>query len=164
MNIVMYFFSNRYWKVLQWKGGIRRNGNLDYFDVRLETCSIRFSTNTRTPSFEKWVHMIWGIAWWDINIYLVCGNTMCVSTCLVEFVLRELSFFILQPQSRFIGCSGDFSVLKRTVLLFNFYPGRSYRKFAGTTLAFRIIINCTTAKSVLELVSLFRLASLPNVW
>ena len=23
-------------------------------------------------------------------VYLVCGNTMCVSTCQVEFVLREL--------------------------------------------------------------------------
>ena len=31
------------------------------------------------------------------NIFLVCGNTMCVSTCQVEFVLGELSFFILLP-------------------------------------------------------------------
>ena len=45
-------------------------------------------------------------------IYMVCGNTICVSTCQVEFVLGELSFFILLPRSRFIGCSGDFSVLK----------------------------------------------------
>ena len=90
---------------------------------------------------------------------LVCGSTMCVSTCQVEFVLRELSFFILLPRSRFIGCSGDFSVLKRTVLLFNYYPGGRYRKLAGTTtLAYRIVINCTTAESVLELVSTFRLA------
>ena len=25
-------------------------------------------------------HMIWGIAWWGINTYLVCDNIMCVST------------------------------------------------------------------------------------
>ena len=57
-------------------------------------------------------------------IYLVCGNTMCVSTCQVEFVLRELSFFILLPWSRLFECSEDFSVLKRTVLLvINYYPG-----------------------------------------
>ena len=36
--------------------------------------------------------MIWGIAWWCSNIYLVCGYTMCVSSCQVEFVLRELSW------------------------------------------------------------------------
>ena len=30
-------------------------------------------------------YRIWGIAWWGINVYLVCGNTMCVSTCQVEF-------------------------------------------------------------------------------
>ena len=80
--------------------------------------------------------------------------TPCVYlTCQVEFVLRELSFFIPLPQSRFIGCSGDFSVLKRTVLLFNHYLGGRCRKLAGTTtLAFRIVINCTTAESVLELV------------
>ena len=83
--------------------------------------------------------------------YLVGGNTMCVSTCQVEFVLRELSFFI--------RCSGDFSVLKRTVLLFNYYSGGRYRKLAGTTsLAFRIVFNCTNAESVLELVSSFQLA------
>ena len=29
------------------------------------------------------------------NIIMVCGNTKCVSTCQVEFVLRELSFYIL---------------------------------------------------------------------
>ena len=42
---------------------------------------------------------------------------MCASTCQVEFVLRELFFFILLLLSRFIGFSGDFSVLKRTVLV-----------------------------------------------
>ena len=92
-------------------------------------------------------------------IYLVCGNTMCVSTCQVEFVLRELPCFILLPRSRFIGCLGDFSVLKRTVLLFNYYLGGRYRKLASTTtLAYRIVINCTTVESVLELVPLFQLA------
>ena len=80
--------------------------------------------------YFKIYNRIWGIAWWGINIYLVCGNTMCVSTCQVEFVLRELSCVILLPHtcSRFIRCSGDFSVLKRTVLLFNYYQGGRYRK------------------------------------
>ena len=83
---------------------------------------------------------------------------MCVSTCQVEFVLGELSCFILLPRSRYIGCSEDFSVLKRTVLLFNYYPGGRYWKSAGTTtLAYRIVINCTTTVSVLELVSTLRL-------
>ena len=94
-----------------------------------------------------------------IIIYWVCGNTMCVSTCLVEFVLKELSCYILLPRSRFIRCSGDFSVLKKTVLLFNYYPGGRYRKQAGTTtLVYKIVINCTAAEAVLELVSTFRLA------
>ena len=93
------------------------------------------------------------------TIYLVCGNTMCVSTCQVEFALRELSLYILLPRSRFIGCSGDFSVMQRTVLLFNNYPGRRYRKLAGTTtLAYRLMIICTTAESILELVLMVRLA------
>ena len=34
----------------------------------------------------------------SMNIYLVCGNTMCVSTLQVEFVLRELSCFYSSPQ------------------------------------------------------------------
>ena len=33
-------------------------------------------------------------------VYLVCGSTMCVSTCQVEFVLREPSCLILIPRSR----------------------------------------------------------------
>ena len=112
---------------------------------------IPITSRQKTP--ER-VSRVGGIAWWGINIYWVCGNTMCVSTCQVEFVLRELSFFILLPQSRFIGCSVDFSVLKRTVQLFNYHPGGRYRKLAGTTtLAYRIVINCTTTESVLELVS-----------
>ena len=69
----------------------------------------------------------------EVSICLVCGNTICVSTCQVKFVLRKLSCFILLPQSRFIRRSWDFSVLKRTVLLLNYYPGRRYKKFAGTT-------------------------------
>ena len=76
---------------------------------------------------------------------LVCGNTMCVSLCQVDFVLRELSFFILLPRSRIIGCSGDFSILKRTVLLFNYYPGGRYRKLAGTTTYSSYLIDCITA-------------------
>ena len=54
------------------------------------------SMYSREPRLE-WspVSRIWGIAWWGINIYLVCDNTMCVSTCQVEFVLIEnrLSLF-----------------------------------------------------------------------
>ena len=38
-----------------------------------------------------------------IVVYLVCSNTMCVSTCQVEFVLGELSCFILLPRSRQSG-------------------------------------------------------------
>ena len=45
----------------------------------------------------------------EVSIYFVCGNTMCVSTCQVEFVLRELSFFLLLPWSR---CSVDFWMKK----------------------------------------------------
>ena len=69
--------------------------------------------------YKKYLLKNWGSAWWGNSIYLVYGNTMCVSTCQVEFVLTELSFFILLPGSRFIWCLGDFSVLKGTVLLFN---------------------------------------------
>ena len=32
----------------------------------------------------------------DMYIYLVCGNTMYVSTCQIEFVFRELSFLLLE--------------------------------------------------------------------
>ena len=66
------------------------------------------------------------------NIYLVCGYTMCGSTCQVEFILQRTVFLL---------CSGDFSVLKRTVLHFNsvmhfnyYYPGGRYRKMAGLPL------------------------------
>ena len=92
-------------------------------------------------------------------IYLVCGNTICVSNCQVEFVLRELSFFILL-RSRFIGCLGDFSLVQRTLLPFSYYPGGRYRKLARTTttLAYRIVINCTTTESLLGLVLTFRLS------
>ena len=47
----------------------------------------------------------------------------------------------------------------RTVLLFDYYLGGMYRKLSGTTtLAYRIVINCTTAESFFELVSTFLLA------
>ena len=40
------------------------------------------------------VYKILGIAWCGINVYLVCGNTMCVSTWQVElFVENCLSLF-----------------------------------------------------------------------
>ena len=39
---------------------------------------------------------------WNLNIYFVCSNTMCVSTCQVEFVFRELSFFNLLPRSWYL--------------------------------------------------------------
>ena len=79
-------------------------------------------------------------------VYLVCSNTMCVSTCQVEFVFRMIYWMF----GRLLSL-----VLKRTMLLFNYHPGGRYRKLAGTTtLAYRMVINCTTAESVLELVSL----------
>ena len=86
---------------------------------------------------------------------MVCGNNMCESPCQVEFVFRELSCFILLPIFILLGV--DLSdVLKRTVPLFNYDLGGRYRKLAETaTLANRIVINCTTAESVLELVSKF---------
>ena len=75
-------------------------------------------------------------------------------------VLRELSCLILLPRSRLLGCSGDFSVLKRTVLLINYYLGGWYTSRLGLLLQLirRIVINCTTAESVLGLVSTLRLA------
>ena len=87
--------------------------------------------------------------------YLVCGNTMCVSLCQVDFVLRELSFFILLPRSRFIGCSGDFSVLKRAVLLSNTTRAEGIENWLGLLLIAHTYRSyyCTTAESVLELVS-----------
>ena len=72
-----------------------------------------------------------------------------MSTCQVEFIFRE-------PLSLFYYRGVD-------LLLFNYMyicttRGR-YRNLAGTTtLAYRIVINCTTAESALELVSTFRLA------
>ena len=69
----------------------------------------------------------------------VCGNTMCVSTCQVEFVLRELSCIYSTAAEQIIGGSGDFSVLKRTVLLVNYDQGGWYRKQTWTTtLAYRV--------------------------
>ena len=52
------------------------------------------------------------------EVSTVCVNTMCISSCQVEFVLSELSFFILLLQSRFIGWLGDFLVLKRSVYMY----------------------------------------------
>ena len=67
----------------------------------------------------------------EVSIYIWF---MCLSTCQVEFVFREMSFFILLPRRRLIGCSGDFSVLKRTVMLINYYPGGWYRNRLGLLL------------------------------
>ena len=68
-------------------------------------------------------------------IYLVCGNNMCVSTCEVEFVLRELLRFGKKKLSCF----------------FNYYPRGWCRKEAGTTtLAYRIVINCTAGSQFLN--------------
>ena len=75
------------------------------------------------------------------------GRVFSLENCLSIFYYCEVDLS---------DCSGDFSVLKRSVLLFNYYPGGRYRKLAvTTTLAYRIVINCTTAESVLELVSTF---------
>ena len=49
-------------------------------------------------------------------------------------------------------------VLWNQRLLFNYYLGGRYRKMAGTTLAYRIVINCATAEWGLSLVSTFRRA------
>ena len=97
-------------------------------------------------------------------IYLVCGNTMWVSTCQVEFALkRTVLLYILLPLSRFLEFgrlfsseknlvdfwnSGDFSVLKRTVLLFNFYLGGEVENQTGQLL--QPFSNFTTTKWVLN--------------
>ena len=47
--------------------------------------------------------------------------------------VRELSFFILLPRSRFIGLFDRLLSSEKTVLLFNYYPGERYTKLAGTT-------------------------------
>ena len=52
----------------------------------LHWCKRSFGTFCTTSSF---------------NIYLVCANTMCVSTCQVEFVLQRCVFLLLWR--RFIG-------------------------------------------------------------
>ena len=95
--------------------------------------------------------MIWGIAWWGINIFFVAVPPCVYLLAMSFFFFREMSCYILLPQSRFIRCLGDFSVLKRTVLLYNLDLDGRYRKLAGTTtLAYRIIINCTTAEWVVK--------------
>ena len=76
-------------------------------------------------------------------IYLVCGNTMCVSTCQVEFVLWR-TVFLYSTTAEYI----DQIVWETSqfVLLFNYYLGRRYRKFAGTTaLAYSIEQGLLTA-------------------
>ena len=67
--------------------------------------------------------------------------------------LRELSCYIFYHREVFLsGFPGDFLVLKRTVLLINYYLCVRYRKLAGTTtLANRIVINCTTAEWVFKI-------------
>ena len=52
-------------------------------------------------------------------IYLVCGNTMCVSTCRVDFVLKRtaLALYLLLNLGVDFQNPGDYSVVKRTVLL-----------------------------------------------
>ena len=45
---------------------------------------------------------------------------MCVSTCQVEFVLRELSCLMLLPRSRLFGCSGEEKNWKELYCLLTF--------------------------------------------
>ena len=73
------------------------------------------------------------------NTYLVCGNTMCVPTCQVDYVLLRTCL----PWSR-LQISGDFSK-KKCVLLFNYYPGGRCRKSAGTT----TLANCQSVLTTL---------------
>ena len=58
---------------------------------------------------------------------------MCVSTCQVEFVLRELSFFILLPQ-RVDYQIFERLVLKRTVLLCNYTRAEGIENWLGQLL------------------------------
>ena len=83
------------------KGTVGKGGFKAHSDFR------QLSTISQVEKWDK-VHRI-------MYRYMVCGNTMCVSTCQLDFVLR--ASLILLPRSRLFGCSGDFSVLKRTVLL-----------------------------------------------
>ena len=53
-------------------------------------------------------------------MYLVCVNTMFISTCSVDYVLLITVFIFYY---RGVDFSGYFSVLKRNVLLFNYCLG-----------------------------------------
>ena len=95
---------------------------------------------------------------WGINMYLVCGETMGVSTLLARLIENCLSLFYYRRVD-FLDVWETSQFWKELSCFFNYYPGGRYRKLAGTTtLAYRIVINCTTGESVLELVSTFRLA------
>ena len=74
-------------------------------------------------------------------------------------MLPYTGFFIPSARSRFIGCSGDF-FFKELSCFLTTTRAEGIKTIAVTSaLAYNIIvINCTTAESVLVLVSTFRLA------
>ena len=71
----------------------------DWWRGRLPCCR---NQKKGTFSSQCWntMYEVWGIAWRGINIYLICGNTVCVSTCWVDYV-HVLLINILLQQSRF---------------------------------------------------------------
>ena len=79
---------------------------------------------------------------------------MCVSTFQVEFVLRELSCFILLPQSRYSGVWETSQFWKELSCFLAVTRADGIENRLGL-LAYRIVVNCTT---VLKLVSTFQLA------
>ena len=58
-----------------------------------------------THPWQKWRSKWVGVLSKQYYIYLVSSNTMCVSTCQVEFLLRELSFYTpIRVQVLSIAC------------------------------------------------------------
>ena len=72
---------------------------------------------------------------------------MCVSTCLVDF--ENLSCFIFYYRGVDFRNSGEFSVLKKVVLLVNYYLGGKFGRdyfFSFSGLRGLLLINFTTTK------------------
>ena len=66
---------------------------------------------------------------------MVCSNTISVSTCQVEFVLWRTVLFFYYREVDLSDCSGDFSALKRTVLLIDYYLSKGRQLAVTTTLS-----------------------------
>ena len=84
-----------------------------------------------------------------IIICKVCSSTMCVSTCQVEFVFQRTVSIYSTTTEQIYRIVRKTSQFRKEPTCFD----ERYRTLAGTTtLAYRIVYNCTTTESVLELV------------